>query len=134
MGARDVMKSEQFMNLKVHRSDADGWQRGSWWDHSLDDRLGVSLAFAGASLLFFGAFSATHRPRSSRWLRVTGASLLSCAATRLASRQWPRTVRSRHDSAATDVVTLESVDSFPASDAPSSNATTTSPQPLRHGD
>ena len=54
-----LMKSEQFMNLTVHRSDADGWQRGSWWDHSLDDRLGVSLAFAGASLLFFGAFSAT---------------------------------------------------------------------------
>jgi hypothetical protein len=131
--ARDVMKSEQFMNLQVHRSDADAWERGGWRGQYLDDRLGASLAFVGAGLFFFGAFSPSRRSRSSMWFRVTGAGLLSCAAARLASRYSPRIARSRHDSVAADVVTLESVDSFPASDAPSSNATTASPQPLRHG-
>jgi hypothetical protein len=133
MSARDVMQSEQFMNLQVHRSDADAWERGGWRGRYLHDRLGASLAFVGAGLFFFGAFSPSRRSRSSVWLQVTGASLLSCAAARLANQYSPKIVRSGHDSAAADVVTLESVDSFPASDAPSSNATTASPQPLPHG-
>lgn len=124
------MESDQFMNLTVHRSDADGWQRSGWRDQYLDDKLGLSLALAGASLLLYGAYSARRGTPASRWWGVSGASLLSCAAARFGRRQMASAYLSGDDSATGDMVTLESVDSFPASDAPSSNATTASPQPL----
>jgi hypothetical protein len=127
------MKSDQFMNLKVQRSDANAWETSRWRDNSLDKKLAVSLALAGASLLVYGAFSPRRAPKSNLWWQVSGAGLLSLVA----ARRWRQrtTIGSRrYDSAPSDVVTLESVDSFPASDAPSSNATTVSPQPLRSGD
>jgi hypothetical protein len=126
--ANDVMKSEQFMNLKVHRSEAQGWKRGAWRRY-VDDGAVMRLAsLAGAGLLACGLYSARRRTASSLWWIVGGASLLGCAAA--GKRHALRSVRSSQDLAAADVVTRESLDSFPASDAPSSNATTVSPQPL----
>ena len=123
------MQSEQFRNLKVHRSDASVWERRRWRDNNFNDKLGISLALAGASLLLYGAFPTTRRRKASLWWGLSGAGLISCAAARLRGRPSGRSNHDRSD--APDVVTVESVDSFPASDAPSSNATTVSPQPLR---
>jgi hypothetical protein len=126
------MQSEQFRNLKVHRSDASVWERRPWRDNYFDDKLGISLALAGACLLLYGAFPTTRRTKASLWWGVSGAGLISCAAARLRGRPSATSGRSSHYRAsAPDVVTVESEDSFPASDAPSSNATTVSPQPLR---
>jgi hypothetical protein len=129
------MKSEQFMNLTVHRSEADTWERRRWRDRYLDERMALCLvSMAGATLLLYGAFSASRRTASSRWWVMSGASLLGGAAAVFGSRHSRRMVRPDQDPAVEDVVTRESLDSFPASDAPSSNATTANPQPLRRAD
>jgi hypothetical protein len=130
----DVMQSEQFTNLKVHRSDANAWDRRGW-RNPLDDTAGPWLvSIAGVSLLLYAAFSARRRAASSLWWGATGAGLLSCAATRFRSGHWPTIGRPDPDPLGADVVQVESVDSFPASDAPSSNATTASPRPMRGAD
>jgi hypothetical protein len=126
------MTSEQFANLKVHRSDAHAWERRDRWGRYRQDSTWL-MSIAGAGLLLYGVYSASRRTGSSRWWVATGASLLSCAAAGVGRWHWLKNVRSRRDPAA-DVVTLESLDSFPASDAPSSNATTTTPRPLRSRD
>jgi hypothetical protein len=78
---------------------------------------------AGAGLLFHGLDPRRRRTSSSLWWILSGAALLGFAVTR---RRY--TTESGRD-LASDVVTQESLDSFPASDAPSSNATTASALP-----
>ena len=127
------MESDQFTNLTQHRSEVDAWQPKGWWGGRVDDRATLSLvSMVGASLLIYGA--TRRRADSSRWWIVSGASLLGYAAASLGTWQWLRGVRSSAEQSPADVVALESLDSFPASDAPSSNATTATPQPLRSGD
>jgi hypothetical protein len=131
----DVMTSEQFTNLKVQRSDANAWDRRGWRNRRLDDAAGPWLvSIAGVSLLLFAAYSARRRAVSSLWWGATGVGLLSCGAARFRSGRWPTLGRQDPDPFRADVVTVESVDSFPASDAPSSNATTASPRPMRGAD
>ena len=114
------MESEQFTNLTVHRSTPSAWKRHGL--RYLDDRnVGWLVSAAGAGLLFYGIDPRKRRTSSSLWWILSGAALLGFAATR--SRYALERFRSRPDLAA-DVVTQESLDSFPASDAPSSNATT----------
>ena len=126
------MKSDNFTNLTLHRSDVDAWQPKDWWSGVIEDRVALSLvSMVGASLVLHGA--TRRRTNSSPWWIASGASLLGYAAVGLGAWQWLRSVRPSAESPA-DLVTRESVDSFPASDAPSSNATTASPQPLRSGD
>jgi hypothetical protein len=114
------MQSDDFTNLKVQRSDVDVWQsRRPSWDH----RIGLSLAtIAGAALAFYGIRRRRSAPKM-RWL--VGGAVLGCAAASLRTAQW----RGAEPSA--DETMQESVDSFPASDAPSSTATTATAQPLR---
>ena len=129
------MQSEQFTNLKVHRSDANAWDRAGSRNGLLDDKAGPWLvSIAGASLLLYAAYSARRRAASGLWWGATGAGLLSCAAARLRRGHWPTIGRPHPDPFGADVVQVESVDSFPASDAPSSNATTASPRPMRGAD
>jgi hypothetical protein len=116
------MKSKEFLNLTVPRAETPVWE---WrdWQRYLDGPAVLRFAtMAGAGLLAYGALSARQRATSSLWWVVSGAGLLGYAAV--------VTLRGRPDLAAPDLVTQESLDSFPASDAPSSNATTATPRSL----
>jgi hypothetical protein len=123
------MESEQFLNLTVRRSEAPARERRGWRQRYLDgERVLRLVSMAGAGLLLYGAYSARRRTTSSPWWVVCGASLLGCAVA--GSRHFRGSLRPGQDLAAPDVVTQESLDSFPASDAPSSNATTATPRSL----
>ena len=129
------MESDHFTNLTQHRSDVDAWASRGRWYRVADDQIVLSLAsIAGVALLLYGA--TRRRSNPGVWWLVGGA-VVGCAAVSLRSGQWLQSTRgwlqnTRFGSRAAlaDVVTEESVDSFPASDAPSSNATTASVQPL----
>jgi hypothetical protein len=122
------MESEHLTNLKQHRSDADAWKRRGW-HRVIDGRTALSLAsIAGAALVLIGATQRRsdrrlgRRSGHSTWWLVSGVAV-GCAAAGLGTRQWLRH-RSGSELSSADVVTQQSVDSFPASDPPSSNATT----------
>jgi hypothetical protein len=72
-------------------------------------------------------YGATRRSWRGVLYMMSGVSLIGCAAAGLCSpREAP--VRWRHLRGITlDRITVESMDSFPASDAPSSNATAATP-------
>jgi hypothetical protein len=122
------MESDHFTNLRQHRSDADAWRpRGRRYRRS-DVRTAMSLgSIAGAALVLYGA---RRRSGSGMWWLLSGV-VVGCAAASLGASQWLRETRFGSDPSSADRVTQESVDSFPASDAPSSNATTATAQPLR---
>jgi hypothetical protein len=128
------MESEQFINLKVRRAETYAWERPSRRGQDFGERIGPWLvSLTGTGLLLYGMYSATRRrTASSVWWMVSGASLLGGAVAGVGTSHWLRRIRSAHVPA--DVVTMESLDSFPASDAPSSNATTAIPQPLQSVD
>ena len=134
-----------FNNLKSHRSEVDAFKRGrqlghsangrmALWLHSANGRMALWLtSMAGVSLLAYGTRVAARQSRSSRWSIASGATLLGYAVASLSKRAWRRPAHSGGEASTADVVGLESMDSFPASDAPSSNASTAAPQPLRSG-
>jgi hypothetical protein len=128
----EVMESDNSVNLMTHRSNVDVWEQRARRSWTIEEWLGQWVVpIAGASLLAYGTFCATRGSRRGVWWMVSGASLIVCGATGLGNpyrlrARWSRSV----EHASVDVVTRESLDSFPASDPPSSNATTTNPQPL----
>lgn len=123
------METDYSINLLAHRSDVDAWTRRS---RAADERVGQWLvSMAGATLVAYGTYCATSRSWRGLWWIASGVSLLGCAAAGFgnangSSARWSQDA----GRAPADVVTLESLDSFPASDAPSSNATTTTTRPL----
>jgi hypothetical protein len=128
----EVMESDNSVNLIIHRSDVDVWQRRARRSSTIEEWLGPWVVrIAGASLLAYGTYRATRRSRRGGWWMVSGVSLLVCGAAGLVN---PHRLRARwtrsFEQAPVDLVMQESLDSFPASDAPSSNATTTNPRPL----
>jgi hypothetical protein len=106
-------------NLACHRSAQSVWSKRGWNGVTLEERVGPWLAsLAGVSLLVAGS-----RRRSWRWapMMLGGAALLGGAAAGLcnprhASVRWRELTR--RDS---DRVTDALMDSFPASDPPSSH-------------
>jgi hypothetical protein len=98
----------------------------------MEERFGQwAVSIAGASLLAYGTYCATRRSWRGLWWMVSGVGLIGCAAAGLTKphvrgARWARSV----ERSPVDVVMQESLDSFPASDAPSSNATTTTPRPI----
>ena len=123
------MESDHFTNLRQHRSDVDAWEPRGWWHRVADDRKALSLtSIASVALVLYGA--TRRRSDASMWWLVSGA-VVGCAAASLGTGLWSRDTRFGSEPSPTDVVTQESLDSFPASDAPSSNATTAAAQPLR---
>jgi hypothetical protein len=109
------MESAPFTNLTQHRSDADAWKARGYWSRLSADRIAVSLASIAGLVL--GVYGATRRRADPGvWWLISG-TVVGCAAASLATRLKSEPPRA-------DLVTQESVDSFPASDAPSSNATT----------
>ena len=123
------MERDNAPNLATHRAAASVWERRGWQGRTIEEQVGPWLvSLAGAGLLAYGA---TRRSWRGVWWMVSGVGLIGCAAAGLANpheakARWERSVRQPP----ADPVTLESMDSFPASDAPSSNATTVSPSPL----
>ena len=121
------MEPGGFTNLRVYRSEVDTWKPRPWWYRVTDEGMALPLAsIAGVAL---GLYGATRR-RPGMWWLVSGA-FVGCAAASLGIGQWRRDAGAGSEPVPADVVTQESEDSFPASDAPSSNATTATAQPLR---
>jgi hypothetical protein len=110
----EIMESVPYTNLTQQRSDADAWAPRGFWSRLGGDRMALSLAsIAGLAVGLYGA--TRRRGDPGMWWLIGTA--IGCAAVALATR-------SRSERPLADLVTQESVDSFPASDAPSSNATT----------
>jgi hypothetical protein len=119
-----------FTNLRQHRSDVDAWEPRGWWHRVADDRTAQSLtSIAAGALVLYGVTRRRSDPRM--WWLVSGAVVGCVAASLGGTRLWPRDTRFGSKSSPADLVTQESLDSFPASDAPSSNVTTAAAQPLR---
>jgi uncharacterized membrane protein len=96
------------------------WEKRGWSGVAIEERVSPWLiSLAGAGLLIAG--SRQRSWRGVRWM-LAGATMLGCSAAGLCN---PRdaAVRWRHLMRPTvDRTTMELMDSFPASDAPSSNA------------
>jgi hypothetical protein len=113
------MDSISARNLECHRSTQSVWDKRGWSGVTIEERVGPWIvSVAGAILLIVGA-----RRRSLRGLHLMlgGASLIGCAAAGLcnprhATVRWRHLTRPRPDSDTTELM-----DSFPASDPPSSN-------------
>src|SRR5262245_7563810 len=122
------MESDFSINLITYRSDVDAWTRRS---RIMEERVGQWLvSMAGSALLAYGSYWATRRSWRGAWWIASGVGLIGYAAAGFMKANNGRGWRRDSEHASADVVTLESLDSFPASDAPSSNATTTMPRPL----
>jgi hypothetical protein len=113
------MDSINARNLACHRSTQSVWDKRGWSGVTIEERVGPWIvSIAGTALLISGA-----RRRSLRGLHllIGGASLIGCAAAGLcnprhATIRWRHLTRPRPDSDTTELM-----DSFPASDPPSSN-------------
>ena len=117
------MDTSNARNLSCHRAAQSVWDKRGWNGVAIEERVGPWLvSAAGAGLVIAGA-----RQRSWRGLQLMlgGAGLIGCAAAGLcnprhASVRWRHMTRPRTDPSATELM-----DSFPASDAPSSTLTGT---------
>jgi uncharacterized membrane protein len=113
------MPSGQELNLKTHRAPQSVWDKRGWRGVTIEERLGPWLvAAAGISVTIAGV-----RQRSWRGLIAAcgGLGMIACVAAGLCN---PRhaTVRLkylRRGHSAIDEVARVSMESFPASDAPS---------------
>ena len=112
------MDSNHAGNLACHRAARSVWEKRGWSGVTIEERVGPWLvSLAGAAMVIAGT-----RRRSWRGVQfmIGGAGMIACAAAGLCN---PRhaTVRWRHlVRPAFDRVTDASMDSFPASDPPSS--------------
>ena len=114
------MDADNARNLACHRSAQSVWDKRGWSGVAIEERVGPWLvSLAGATLVLAGARRRSWR--GAQWM-VAGAGLLGCAAAgfcnpRHAAVRWRSLVRR-----SVDRITVESMDSFPASDPPSWNA------------
>jgi len=123
------VESDQFANLRLQRSEVDVWAPQGWWKRVAGDPIAWSLIpAAGAALLLYE--SARRRSEPSFWWFIGGA-IVGCTAAASVSMGRRRRRRSPADVQSIDSDMQESIDSFPASDAPSSSAATATAQPLR---
>jgi hypothetical protein len=113
------MDSDMATNLTYHRAARSVWDKRGWSGVTIEERVGPWIvSLAGASLVIAGARQRSWR--GVRWM-VGGATLIGCAAAGLcnprhAAVRWRHLSRPSHDR-----TTTELMDSFPASDAPSSS-------------
>ena len=108
-------------NLACHRSARSVWDKRGWKGVTIEERVGPWLvSLAGAGLLIAGARRGSWRGAR---LMLGGAGLIGCAAAGLcnprhATVHWRHLTRRDSDRVVTDAL----MDSFPASDPPSSHA------------
>jgi len=122
------MPVEASRNVLSHRAATSVWDKWGWRGPTVEQRLALWLVSLGGAGLF--AFGASRRWRGAPYM-AAGAALIGYVV----GRMWhPGEVRFRlgWTSRATepDAVTIEALDSFPASDAPSSNATIAGSRPI----
>ncbi len=116
------MTSMEHSNLVPHRAPQSVWDKRGWQGPTIEERLAPWLISLGGAGLF--AFGASRRSWRGMAFMAAGLSLVAfatagmCSPARVAAR-WRQMARRRDEA---DLVTTESMDSFPASDAPSSNA------------
>ena len=107
-------------NLTCHRAARSVWDKRGWNGVAIEERVGPWLAsLVGTTLVIAGA---RRRSWGGVQLMAGGAALLGCAAAGLcnprhAAVRWRQLARP-----SVDRITEELMDSFPASDAPSSGA------------
>ena len=117
------MPTTENVNLDAHRISQRVWDKRGWQGLTTEEQLAPWLvSLGGAGMLAFGA---SRRSWRGAPFMLIGAGLMALAATgacspRSTTGAWRRWLP-RAESA--DLVGTESMDSFPASDAPSSNAT-----------
>lgn len=115
------METDNARNLACHRAARSVWDKRGWSGVTIEERVSPwIISLAGTALLIGGARQRSWR--GVRWM-LGGATLVGCAAAGLCN---PRdaSVRWRHlTRPALDRITTELMDSFPASDSPSWNAT-----------
>jgi hypothetical protein len=110
-------------NLTPIRAPQSVWDKRGWRGSTIEERLAPWLVSLGGAGLF--AFGASRRSWRGVPFMAAGGSLVVWATAdvcnlRGAGVRWQQALRRR---AEPDQVTTESMDSFPASDAPSTNAT-----------
>jgi hypothetical protein len=116
------MRLVEGSNLMSHRAATSVWDKRGWREPTIEERLVPWLITLGSAGVV--ALGASRRWRGASYL-AAGAALIGCVAA-----VWPphevkfRLLRWRQHATEADPVTIEAMDSFPASDAPSSNATT----------
>jgi hypothetical protein len=122
-----MMTSIEEPNLISHRTAHSVWDKRGWRGSTVEERLAPWLVSLGGAGLF--AFGASRRSWRGVPYMAAGAALIGCVAAGLCDpREIGHQVRHRMRQASEpDQVTIEAMDSFPASDAPSSNATTAAP-------
>ena len=114
------MDTDIVRNLGSHRAPRSVWDKRGWNGVTIEERAGPWLvSLAGAGLLMAGA---RRRSWGGLHLVLSGATLIVCAAAGLcnprhAAVRWRQFTQPSWDRDAS-----ESMDSFPASDAPSSTA------------
>jgi uncharacterized membrane protein len=105
-----------------HRAPTSVWDKRGWSGPTIEERVGPWLvSLGGAALVVYGA-----RRRSWRgtWWIAGGVGLIAGAVAGLSNPEQARmTLRRVFHRDSSDRITTESMDSFPASDAPSSNMT-----------
>lgn len=112
------MDTDNARNLACHRAARSVWQKRGWSGVTIEERVGPWIvSLAGTTLLIAGARKRSWRGAS--WM-ISGATLIGCAAAGLCN---PRHAAIRWRQLTTDHrLEIELMDTFPASDAPSSNA------------
>ena len=112
------MDTDTARNLACHRAARSVWQKRGWSGVTIEERVGPwVVSLAGAGLLIAGA--RTPSWRGVGWM-ISGATLIGCAAAGLCN---PRHAAIKWRQLTTDDrLEIELMDTFPASDAPSSNA------------
>jgi hypothetical protein len=114
------MDTSNARNLTSHRAARSVWDKRGWSGVTIEERVWPwVVSLAGASLLVAGV---RRRSWGGIHLILGGMGLLGCAATGLCN---PRhaAIRWRHlVQPSWDRVSVESMDSFPASDPPQSSA------------
>ena len=120
-------------NLTSHRAPRSVWEKRGWQGPTIEERLSPWLVSIGGAGLF--VFGASRRSWRGAPYMAVGAALIGSVAAGFCN---PREVglRIQHRlrrRPEMDQVAIEAMDSFPASDAPSSNATTAAGSGSVHG-
>jgi hypothetical protein len=116
------MTANHTSNLVSHRAATSVWDKRGWSGPTIEERAGPWLAsLAGAALVLYGA--SRRDWRGACWI-AGGLGLIAGTVAGLSNPSQARmTWRHYLNRDSSDRITTESMDSFPASDAPSSNMT-----------
>ncbi len=115
------MTMNETPNMVSHRAPTSVWDKRGWRGPTIEERVGPwVVSLAGAALVVYGA----RRSWRGVWWIVGGIGMIASAVAGFSNPHHARMIlRHRFDRHSSDVITTESMDSFPASDAPSSNMT-----------